>query len=105
MQQVVILGAGLAGLSAAHFLTRPWLLIERTERVGGLVKTDIVDGFHFDPTGHWLHLRDPEIKKLVETQWLPDQLVTLQRNAAIFSRGVFTRFPYQINTHGLPPDI
>jgi protoporphyrinogen oxidase len=105
MEPTLILGGGLAGLSAAHFLQRPWRLLEKTERVGGLIKTDILDGCYFDPTGHWLHLRDPEIKELVNTLWLPGQMVTIQRKAAIFSRGVFTRFPYQVNTHGLPADV
>ena len=30
---------------------------------------------------------------------------TIQRRAAVFSRGVFTRFPYQVNTHGLPAEV
>ncbi|MBM7118318.1 protoporphyrinogen/coproporphyrinogen oxidase [Archangium primigenium] len=105
MEPIVILGAGLAGLSAAHFLQQPWVLLEKTERVGGLIKTEVLEGCFFDATGHWLHLRDPEIKELVNTRWLPDQLVTIQRRAAVFSRGVFTRFPYQVNTHGLPPEV
>jgi protoporphyrinogen oxidase len=105
MEPIVILGAGLAGLSTAHFLQRPWHLIEKSERVGGLIKTEVLEGCSFDATGHWLHLRDPEIKELVNTRWLPGELVTLQRKAGIFSRGVFTRFPYQVNTHGLPPEV
>ena len=106
MDPVVILGGGLAGLSTAVFLRRPWLLLEREERVGGLTRTDIVHGgFHFDPTGHWLHLRDAEMKELVTGSWLPGGLVTIARRAAVFSRGVFTRFPYQVNTHGLPPEV
>src|SRR4051812_9567630 len=102
MHPVVILGGGLAGLSSAFFLERPWLLVEKSERVGGLIKTELIDGFSFDPTGHWLHLRDPEIRALVTQTWLKDELVSLSRKAAIFSRGVFTRFPYQVNTYGLP---
>ena len=105
MEPIVILGAGLAGLSTAYFLQRPWRLIERAERVGGLIKTEVIEGCYFDPTGHWLHLRDPEIKELVNTRWLPGQMVSIQRKAAIFSRGVFTRFPYQVNTYGLPPEV
>ncbi|MBF5042852.1 amine oxidase [Aggregicoccus sp. 17bor-14] len=107
MEPTVILGGGLAGLSTAHFLgrARPWQLVERSERVGGLIKTEEIEGCLFDPTGHWLHLRDPEIRALVTERWLPGQLVTLQRRAAVFSRGVFTRFPYQVNTHGLPPEV
>src|SRR5215469_7193816 len=114
MEPIVILGGGLAGLSAAFFLgqsldaarDRRWRLIEKTDRVGGLTKTEqIGDGFLFDPTGHWLHLRDPEITRLVTTLWLPGELVSIERKAAIFSRGVFTRFPYQVNTYGLPPEV
>ncbi|MFP2933607.1 protoporphyrinogen/coproporphyrinogen oxidase [Pyxidicoccus sp. 3LG] len=105
MEPIVILGAGLAGLSTAHFLQRPWRLIEKSDRVGGLIKTEVIDGCYFDPTGHWLHLRDPEIQELVNTTWLPGQMVRIQRKAGIFSRGVFTRFPYQVNTHGLPPEV
>jgi len=102
---VLILGGGLAGLSAAYFLERPWRLLERSERLGGLAKTDEIDGFLFDATGHWLHLRDPEIRALVAGRWLQGGLVTIERKAAIFSRGVFTRFPYQVNTYGLPPEV
>jgi protoporphyrinogen oxidase len=106
MEPVLILGGGLAGLSTAYFLERrPWQLVEKTERVGGLIKTEVIDGFHFDPTGHWLHLRDPEFKKLVHEKWLPGELVTIDRKAAVFSRGRFTRYPYQVNTHGLPPEV
>lgn len=105
MEPIVILGAGLAGLSTAHFLQRPWRLLERSERVGGLIKTEFLQGCAFDATGHWLHLRDPEIRQLVDTLWLPGELVSIQRKAAVFSRGVFTRYPYQVNTHGLPPEV
>ncbi|MBZ4418170.1 NAD(P)/FAD-dependent oxidoreductase [Myxococcus sp. RHSTA-1-4] len=105
MEPIVILGAGLAGLSTAHFLRRPWRLIEKSDRVGGLIKTEVIDGCYFDPTGHWLHLRDPEIQELVNGTWLPGQMVRIQRKAGIFTRGVFTRFPYQVNTHGLPPEV
>jgi protoporphyrinogen oxidase len=106
MDAAVILGGGLAGLSTATFLERPWLLLEREERLGGLTRTDIVHGgFHFDPTGHWLHLRDAEMKALVTETWLPDGWVSIARRAAVYSRGVFTRFPYQVNTHGLPPEV
>jgi protoporphyrinogen oxidase len=106
MDPVLILGGGLAGLSTAVFLQRPWLLVERETRVGGKTRTDVLHGgFHFDATGHWLHLRDKAMTALVTEEWLPDGFVTVSRRAAVFSRGVFTRFPYQVNTHGLPPEV
>ncbi len=106
IQPVLILGGGLAGLSTAFHLRRPWLLVEKESRVGGLVRTEAMHGgFRFDPTGHWLHLRDPGMKALVHERLLPGRLVTVARRAAVFTRGVFTRFPYQVNTHGLPPEV
>ncbi|MFA6033295.1 MAG: NAD(P)-binding protein, partial [Myxococcota bacterium] len=98
---VVILGAGLAGLCAAHGLGRGYRLVERESRPGGLVRTEKQDGFHFDATGHWLHLRNPVTKKLVE-KILPGRMDTCQRRAAIHSQGVFTPYPFQANLFGLP---
>ncbi len=106
MDPVLILGGGLAGLSTAVFLRRPWLLVEKEARVGGKTRTEVLHGgFHFDATGHWLHLRDPEMKALVTESWLPGGWVRIDRRAAVFSRGVFTRFPYQVNTYGLPAEV
>jgi protoporphyrinogen oxidase len=106
IRPVLILGGGLAGLSTAFHLRRPWLLVEKESRVGGLVRTELLHGgFRFDPTGHWLHLRDAGMKALVHERLLPDGLVTVARRAAVLTRGVFTRFPYQVNTHGLPAEV
>jgi protoporphyrinogen oxidase len=102
--RVVILGGGLTGISAAYHLTRPWLLLERESRLGGHARTDVTRGFHFDKTGHWLHLRDPYTKALVD-ELLPGQLTPVARKARIFSHGVLTRFPFQANLHGLPPEV
>jgi protoporphyrinogen oxidase len=102
--EVLILGAGLAGLSTAFHLRRPYRLLEKSDRVGGLCKTEHRDGFSFDATGHWLHLRDPTMRKLAE-ETLPGGWLTVARRAAVYSCGVFTRFPYQINTHGLPQEV
>jgi protoporphyrinogen oxidase len=101
---VLILGAGLAGLSAALHARGTYRLVERSDRVGGLCKTDVREGFHFDATGHWLHLRDPDMRALAE-EVLPGGWTTVERKAGIWSRGRLTRYPYQVNTHGLPPEV
>ena len=41
--------------------------------MGGLCKTDVREGFHFDATGHWLHLRDPDMRRLAD-EALPGRL-------------------------------
>ena len=48
---VVVVGAGLAGLACATELTRsrlPVVVLEASDRVGGRIRTDVVDGFTVD---------------------------------------------------------
>jgi len=101
---IVILGGGLTGISAAIHLRRPWILFEREGQLGGLAVTRQREGYHFDRTGHWLHLRDDRMKKLV-SETLPDQMAVVERKARIFSHGATTLYPFQANLHGLPPEI
>ena len=102
--KVVILGGGLTGISAAIHLRRSWTLFEAQDRLGGHARTDERDGYRFDKTGHWLHLRDPAVKQMV-AELLPDQMTSVARKARIFSNGTLTRYPFQANLHGLPPDV
>jgi protoporphyrinogen oxidase len=44
------------------------------------------------------------MRRLVEGL-LPGGWIEVRRRAAIWSNGVFTRYPYQVNTHGLPPEV
>lgn len=56
---VVVVGAGLAGLRCARRLGAAGLevvLVERSDRVGGRVRTDVVDGHLVD---HGFQLLDP----------------------------------------------
>jgi protoporphyrinogen oxidase len=101
---VVILGGGLTGISAAKHLGRRWVLVEKEDRLGGHARTDRRDGYFFDKTGHWLHLRDPYTKQLIG-DLLGDQMVRVERKARIFSNGALTRYPFQGNLYGLPPDV
>lgn len=98
----VIVGGGLAGLSCARTLGGAFTLLEAEDRLGGLCRTEVVEGFSFDWTGHWLHARDPEVRALVEERWLAGNLLTVERQARIHSEGVWTQFPYQHHLHGLP---
>lgn len=98
----LIIGAGLTGLSCAHHLPSDYLVVEKESEPGGIVRTrERLKGFWCDGTGHWLHLRNPAIKELVN-RLLPGQLEEHERKAAIHMQGVFTPYPFQANTYGLP---
>ncbi len=101
-QPVVVLGAGLTGLSAAYHLRRPTVLVEQADRVGGHTRSFRQDGFTFDVTGHWLHLREPRTRGLVEGLFGAGELVTIDRHTRVCTHGVSLAYPFQANLHGLP---
>ncbi len=103
--EVLIIGAGLAGLSAGYHLDKKdHIIVEAEDRVGGLCKSFQVDGFHFDCTGHLIHFRTPEGKKIIN-DLLPDKLHEHHRKSAIYIQERYTDYPFQANTFGLPPEI
>ncbi|MER7833736.1 NAD(P)/FAD-dependent oxidoreductase [Streptomyces sp. NPDC095602] len=64
---VVIVGAGLAGLAAAHHLTSAGLavrVLESAPHVGGRMATDHVDGFRLDRVGPLLTTSYPELHRV-----------------------------------------
>ncbi|MFN3202919.1 MAG: protoporphyrinogen/coproporphyrinogen oxidase [Bradymonadia bacterium] len=105
--EILIIGAGLAGLSTALHLEgrRDFHIVESGDVVGGKALTEHRDGYAFDITGHWLHLRDAGIQQLVYRLLGEDHFTRVQRISRIWSHGVYTLYPYQANIHGLPPDV
>src|SRR5882672_9541435 len=105
---IALLGGGLTGLAASLFLGRAGVqhrLFEREAVAGGHAVTLEEQGFRFDRTGHLLHLRDPEMRALATELLPPEQYRKLERRSAVFSHGVYTRYPFQANTFGLPPEV
>lgn len=101
---LVIIGAGLSGLTTAMHARRDYLMVEAAARTGGLLRTEDIDGFLFDYTGHWLHIRDQRTAALID-DLLPGGTVRVTRKAAIYSSGAMTLFPFQANLFGLPSDV
>lgn len=104
---VAILGAGLTGLSAALRLAERRIghrVFEKSDHVGGLATTIEERGYRFDRTGHLLHLRSDALRAEV-LDWLDGDCLTVARKSRVWSHGVFTRYPFQANTFGLPPEV
>ena len=106
---VLVLGGGLAGMSAAYHLKKlsprtSCLVAEKRRRPGGLAGSVEQDGFLFDHTGHLLHLHDAYGKELI-LDLLAGNVRALARSSSIHSHGATTRYPFQANTYGLPARV
>lgn len=103
MSKVAILGAGLAGLSAAYYLKEDYEIFEKEEKVGGLCRSIHIDDFIFDYGPHILFPKDKYVSKLIK-KLLNNNLHIQSREAWIYHKlsDVYTRFPFQSHLYGLP---
>src|ERR671939_1012202 len=100
----IIIGAGPTGLSAAYHLGEEALLLEQHHRVGGWCRSIEDRGFTFDYAGHIMFSNDPYVHELYKLL-LGDNVHWQNREAWIYSKGVYTRYPFQGALYGLPPAV
>ena len=77
--QVIIVGAGIAGLIAARMLKeagQPLLVLEKSLEVGGRMGTRRICGGVFDHGVQFFNAREPEFKSLVE-KWLKSDIARI----------------------------
>ena len=101
---IVILGSGLAGLSAAYHLKQGYVLFEKEKEAGGMARSLQKDGYTFDYDGHLLHFRNEYTFNLV-SELLNGNMAPHKRNSWIYSKGAYTRYPFQANFYGLPKSV
>lgn len=100
----IVLGAGPTGLSAAYHLGEDSLLLEKNSTVGGWCRSIEVNGFTFDYAGHIMFSNDKYVHQLYK-MLLGDNVHWQDREAWIFSKGVYTRYPFQGALYGLPANV
>jgi len=106
-KRIIILGAGLSGLSAAWYLqkkNRECLIFEKEHEAGGLCRSKKISGFTFDYDGHLLHFRHRHTFNLVK-YLLGENMAEHRRDAWIYAHGCYIRYPFQANLYGLPANI
>jgi protoporphyrinogen oxidase len=101
----LILGAGLTGLSAGFHLKEDYAIYEKLHEVGGLCRSEEVNGFLFDYAPHILYTADPYAAALIQ-DLLKGNIHIQARKAYIYhgKYDIYTKFPYQAHLHGLPAE-
>ena len=99
---VLVIGAGPAGLAAASALRCPFLMVEAHPGGCGLSGSFEVGGATFDYGGHAFFTTDGEVRRLL-TDGV--NLHRQPRRAVIWSNGCFLPYPYQTHLAYLPPEV
>ncbi|MBO7431307.1 MAG: FAD-dependent oxidoreductase [Elusimicrobia bacterium] len=96
----IVIGAGISGLSFGYFSKKPFIIFEKENCVGGLCKSIKDNGFTFDYSGHFIHIKDKKIKTLIE-KLTDKKLLTVKRNSVILFNNKIMPFPFQANLYYL----
>jgi len=94
-KEVIILGAGLAGLGAGYTLSKSSMdivVIEADKSVGGLAKTIKHHGFRFDLGGHRFKTNKQKVEQLVR-EILQDELLVVSRSSKILLGNKYFDYP------------
>ena len=106
-RRIIILGGGLAGLSAARRLQERKIscqLFEKEDEIGGLCRSKKKNGFTFDYTGHLLHFRDKTTGNFIRSL-LAGNIIEHKRKAWVYTNGSYIHYPFQMYLHELPAVI
>ncbi len=106
---MVILGAGLTGLSTAYHLEKNnffnFKIFEKENLPGGLLKSFKQDGFTFDYTGHLLHISDQSFYDFLNETAGIENFFIQNRKSFVYTHEKFVNYPFQANLFGLPENI
>ncbi len=98
-KRVVVLGAGLAGLSAAYKLAQEGTevtVLEKSDEVGGLARSFQRSGYTYDYGPHRFHTGNPELIELIN-DLLGDNIGIRDRTSRIYMENRFFNYPLKLD--------
>jgi protoporphyrinogen oxidase len=106
---VAVLGCGWTGVLVSYFILRkkPGLsivCIDRSTALGGLMRSEVVEGFTFDVGGsHIIFSKDKEVLSKM-LSFLGNNVVSHRRKSFIRMDGTFVPYPFENGIYVLPSE-
>ena len=98
-RDTVIIGGGISGLATAYFLSKHGIrstLIEKNDRLGGLIRTDVVDGCELEAGPDSFIATKPAVTELARELGIEDQIIGSnddRRRIFLVRNGKLIQFP------------
>lgn len=102
--EIIVLGAGLTGLSFGYHAKEKVTIFEKEEVIGGLTRSIKYKDCYFDFAPHLLHLHSEYVKELVFEK-LKVKAKEFTRNAKIFFRNKVILYPFEYSLSKLDEKI
>lgn len=97
----LIIGAGVSGLTYAAHTPNDYLIIEKSDAIGGYCKTIYSGDYVWDYSGHFFHFQHPEIKDYILQNLSEDEILKVYKYTQIYYKGKMVDYPFQMNIHQL----
>lgn len=100
----LIIGGGISGLSFAKNCDDDYLILEKTDSIGGYCKTFFVKDYVWDYAGHFYHFKNDKIKNEFLQSYKQDEIINKIKNTKILYNDKLINYPFQTNIHQLDKD-